>query len=263
MTGQVTSEPSALGCRLHDWTLAAREYTSVRPAFRGVVIDLDDTLYPLEDFVRSGFHAVARFVCGQHGIPALEAFAVLTAARREGPARQEFQTLCARFGLPPSAAGPLLDVFRAHRPVLRLPRESVTVLTHLRATGWRTVVLTNGLPSVQRAKVAALGLGPLVDSVVYANEVTAEGKPDPAVFTAALRRLALPARSCVCVGDDLQRDMAGARAAGLHTVWVSPGWASPGTSAPAAIGADAHIGSLSELPEVLRSMWDMVTSNAA
>jgi 4-nitrophenyl phosphatase len=47
------------------------------------------------------------------------------------------------------------------------------------------------------------------------------GKPEPHLFLEAARRLALPAESLVMVGDQLETDIAGARAAGVATALLA------------------------------------------
>lgn len=250
-----------LGCQLHDWSLTTREDVRVVPNWtrRGLVVDLDDTLYQREEYVQSGLLAVARHVEERFGLSALDAFATLTDARRGGHEGQELQRLCRVHGLSPRLVRELIDVFRAHPPVLRLARRTVATLTRLRAEGWQIVVLTNGLPAVQRAKVAALKLVPLVDAIVYAEEHAEGGKPAPAAFRAALQRLALPARRCVAVGDDPRADIAGARRAGLRTVRL----AVPGRVVAPEDEADVVIDTFEALPAVVAHLLDMVTPDAA
>ena len=252
------SVSSPLGCCLHDWDNLARESIGKRRRREGLILDLDDTLYPREQFVMSGFHAVARHVQDTRDIPADDAFAVLSAAHRQGSEGRELQVLCARFGLAAGVIPELIEVFRYHWPSLQLPSASADVLTTLRAEGWRIVVLTNGLPRVQRTKVFALGIHALVDDVIYAEEQTPGGKPSSEAFRAALTRLALPARRCVCVGDDPVRDIAGARALGISTVWVNAHGASASLS-----DADADIETLADLPAALVKLKELVDADAA
>jgi putative hydrolase of the HAD superfamily len=259
--------PSPLGCRLHDWNTHARESIAKARRRDGLILDLDDTLYPREQFVQSGLMAVARHVEETRGIPARNAFVVMTDCRREGGAGRELQALCAWFGLTPDVIQPLVELFRSHQPALQLPAETAAVLTALKADGWRMVVLTNGLPRVQRAKVYALGLHALVEDVVYAEEHTPGGKPSSEPFRAVLKRLALPARRCICVGDDPIRGIAAARALGMTTVWVSAhrraGAVAPGTDDPVAPNADAHIEALVDLPAALVGLKEVMDADAA
>jgi putative hydrolase of the HAD superfamily len=224
---------------------------------RGLILDLDDTLYPREDYVQSGLMAAARHLEGHFGIPALESFAVMSAARREGRAGVELQAACGRYALPSSMIPLLVDVIRGHRPVLRLPDTTGAVLRQLKADGWRLVVLTNGLPSMQRLKVDALGLAALVDGTVYADEHATGGKPSPMVFQEALRRLETSVERAVMVGDDPTCDIEGARAVGLKTVRLA------GPPRTVTLEADAVIDSLASLPGAAAALLEAVNVHAA
>jgi putative hydrolase of the HAD superfamily len=101
--------------------------------------------------------------------------------------------------------------FRAYPEVPR-------VLERLRAAGARLAVVSNWDVSLHDV-LERTALRPLVDAVVISAE---EGvaKPDPAIFHAALRRVGATPEGTVHVGDTLEVDVAGARAAGLDAVLV-------------------------------------------
>jgi putative hydrolase of the HAD superfamily len=92
-------------------------------------------------------------------------------------------------------------------------------LGRLRALGIATGVVSNfdgRLPGI----LAELGLAEPLGVVMLPREAGA-AKPDPRIFALALGRLGVGAEAAVFVGDDLERDLAGARAAGLAAVDVS------------------------------------------
>jgi putative hydrolase of the HAD superfamily len=225
---------------------------------RGVILDLDETLYPRETFVRSGLAAVAKHVEGTHGIPADDAYHVMLRARAQGQAGVELQALSGRYDLSRRMTGDLVDVFRNHRPSLWLSHDVSATLQRLRREGWHLAVLTNGLPSVQKGKVAALHLERLVDHVIYAEDVVPGGKPSAGPFHAALSRLRVTPQQCVCVGDDPVCDIAGARAVGISTIRL----ARPGVVPPAAAEADLVIESLRDVPSAAAALLAEVTSDA-
>jgi putative hydrolase of the HAD superfamily len=231
----------------------------VRPAGRGVIIDLDDTLYPRERFVRSGLAAVAHHVSVHHGVAADAAYACLARASANGHAGTEMQALCERFGLSADLIPALVQVFRTHTPSLFLGAEPVEALQRLRAGGWALAILTNGLPSVQFRKIAALGITSLVDEVIYAEEHAPGGKPSAAPFLAALRSLELEASQCVCVGDDPARDMRGARTVGMASIRL----ARPGVQVEPGEEADLVIDSLRQVPDAASLLLSTVTAHVA
>jgi len=56
------------------------------------------------------------------------------------------------------------------------------------------------------------------------GSVTRIGKPDPAIYEAALTLAGNPARGdAICVGDSVEHDIAGGRAAGVATALVKSG----------------------------------------
>jgi putative hydrolase of the HAD superfamily len=226
---------------------------------RGLILDLDDTLYPRERFVMSGFAAVAQHVAVSHGVSAEDAYSILRRAHASAHRGYELQLLCDRLRLSRELVPSLVDVFRRHLPSLWLNHGVAETLHVLRVAGWRLAVLTNGLPSVQFRKIAALGLTSLVDEIVYAEEHVVGGKPAAAAFKAALRALELSADQCIVVGDDLARDVRGARDLGIRTIRVSRAGITPG---PGEEG-DIVIDSLRQLPEAARLLHDTVTADVA
>jgi HAD superfamily hydrolase (TIGR01450 family) len=68
------------------------------------------------------------------------------------------------------------------------------------------------------------GCGALAEAVAVAAGArpVVVGKPHRPIFDTALERLGVPAAEAAMVGDSLASDVAGGRAAGLHTVWLAP-----------------------------------------
>ncbi len=229
------------------------------PESRAVVFDLDDTLYPYRRFTLSGFLAVARHLEDTCGLDARLALAALLGARR-GPDRgREIQACLVQHDLGADRLSELVDLLRHHEPRLRLPRASVRALTALRRDGWRVGVLTNGQPTIQRRKVVALGLTPLVDVVVYATaHGRGLGKPDPEPFAEIARRLGAPARRTVFVGDDEHCDIGGAVRAGMHPVRCAA-WTRPIHST----AARAVVHQLTEVPAIARTLLEEASNRHA
>lgn len=113
----------------------------------------------------------------------------------------------------------------------------------------RLALVTNGAPDVQREKLAGTTLAVHFAAIVISAELGV-GKPDPAIFRAALNAIGVPGTEAVMVGDSLERDVAGARRAGLRSIWLDPtGSARAGSPAP-----DARIRSLRELRDCVMGL---------
>ena len=119
-------------------------------------------------------------------------------------------------------------------------------------------IVTNGPTEVQHAKLELLGIDRLVDFVLVSEEFGV-AKPDPAIFREALRLAGVRPEEAIFVGDSVEFDMAGARAAGIPTIWLNRQqrpWTELGPP------PTREIRSLADLP--LRAAWrrDMRTSRA-
>ncbi len=97
-----------------------------------------------------------------------------------------------------------------------------------------------------------LDQGPFVAALEYAagREATLVGKPSPAFYAAALRRLGVAASQAAVVGDDLESDVGGGQAAGLRGILVRTGKFREEDLARSPIRPDAVIGSLTEVTDL-------------
>jgi putative hydrolase of the HAD superfamily len=114
----------------------------------------------------------------------------------------------------------------------------------LKESGKRLALLTNGSPETQRRKIERFGLAPFFNYILIEGEFGA-GKPDERVFRAALERLQVAAPEACMVGDDLQRDIAGARRSGIYNVWVD--WRGKGLPVDSTTQPDCIIRRIPEL----------------
>jgi putative hydrolase of the HAD superfamily len=135
------------------------------------------------------------------------------------------------------------QVFLAARHEIELYPEAQPTLEVL-SNRYRLAVLTNGNADVRR-----LGLADYFEFALCAEELGV-GKPDPRPFEEALRRANVAKENAIHVGDNPVDDVAGAQAAGMHTIWFNPSGKPWGTGKK----PDKEIARLADLPEVL-STW--------
>lgn len=111
---------------------------------------------------------------------------------------------------------------------------------------YRLGLITNGPPDLQREKLQATKLTRYFEIILISGEL-GMGKPDGRIFERALQALRVTPNEAVMVGDSLERDIAGAKEAGIFAVWVRrSGDEDPTTPTP-----DAVISRLRELPSAL------------
>jgi len=98
-----------------------------------------------------------------------------------------------------------------------------------------------------------LDAGAFVAGLEYAAEVEAIvlGKPSPSYFAAACEALDADPEMAWMVGDDLESDIAGAHAVGMHTVLVRTGKFRPDQVEASRIVPDGIVSSIGHLPDWL------------
>lgn len=191
---------------------------------RAVLFDLDDTLYDQQAWLAGAWGAVAGAAAG-FGVPAPELAAALGQIAAEGSDRGRIiDRALERVGWAGVPVEPLVRAFRSHAPGRLACFPGVpAALAQLRAR-CPIGLVTDGDPGIQRAKLAALGLGDAFDVVVLSDELGRQyRKPYPAPFQAALAELGVGPEEALFVGDRPDKDVAGAAAAGLACIRVLTG----------------------------------------
>lgn len=148
------------------------------------------------------------------------------------------------------------DTQLAHKMAERLPRtthekrvpysDAETVLTTL-GRRYPMAVLTNGEPKTQAHKVENSGLKHHFDHIVLCDEHGS--KPDPKPFEVAMDLLGSKPEEVVMIGNSIANDIAGARNAGIYSVWINRGVGQ--ASARTDVRPDTTIKELSELLDLL------------
>ena len=113
------------------------------------------------------------------------------------------------------------DTIHSVEPVPRLFSDSRRCLEQLRSDDRRLAVVSNstGEPAVRRI-LERVGLLGFFEQVVSSG-TEGVAKPDPEIFRRATARLGVRPDESLYVGDLPTTDARGARAAGLHSVWLN------------------------------------------
>ncbi len=199
------------------------------PVIRFCIFDLDDTLYDcFGQRVRRAHRHAARALA-QAGVPATteQILGVRMRAFRRDP-RLDYidREVCRRFGVRFSEE--LHQIARQAyfgTPVqrLRLFPGARRMLRTLRRKGVRNFIVSYGEPSIQRAKVRALGLEkePAIERVFYADTGKIVTKDD--LFRSLLRKMKADASFFLVVGDRPSSEIRAGKRLGMHTARLRHG----------------------------------------
>jgi putative hydrolase of the HAD superfamily len=149
---------------------------------------------------------------------------------------------------PPDAGAFLSAEFATTRRARqRLLAGAKDLMAHL-SSSYNLALLTNGAPDLQREKIAASGLESFFKAIAVSGE-HGIGKPKPEIFHHLLEQLGVTAAEALMVGNSLERDIAGARNAGIRSIWIRV----PGSEEHAEVSPDYTISALAEIPAILEA----------
>lgn len=169
-------------------------------------------------------------------------------ARSAGALRDALPASCAGVQLTPLTEA-LLAALR-FRPYPEVPG----VLGELRAAGARLVVVSNWDVSLHGV-LEETGLAPLLDGVLTSAEY-GRAKPDPSILARGLELAGAAPAEAIHVGDSVEHDVAGARAAGIEPLLlVRTAETARGLPAPVDAAPPPGVRAI----ETLRPLADLVT----
>ncbi|WP_234348437.1 HAD family hydrolase [Kitasatospora sp. MY 5-36] len=231
---------------------------------RGVLFDVDGTLYDYEKAEEFGLHEhlVAEELSDRFESPA-EALRVWREVREEEYPRflsgeltfaaqkaARIRRFLAQAGVvgalevTDEAATAWFASYAVRRDAVRRAFDDAQPTLGALAGRFRLGVVSNSVTAHQRAKLEAIGLlGYFTEPLVCSQEHGA-AKPAASIFLAGCQALGLAPAEVAYVGDDYEKDAVGARDAGLRAIWLDRSV----SRGPGAVGAGIRvIASLTEL----------------
>lgn len=183
---------------------------------KGVVVDVDDTLYLERDYVRSGFAHVDRWLIDNHGVVGVGELA--WRLFESGVRRTTLSDALEGVGASPALLGAIVEQYRQHMPAIEMAPDAVRFVRSM--IGVLPVsVVTDGPSISQRTKCEALGLFELCESVILTDDM-GTSKPDPAVFLAATSDWDLEPAGLVYIADNPEKDFQGPASLGWQCVRI-------------------------------------------
>jgi putative hydrolase of the HAD superfamily len=190
---------------------------------KAVIFDLDDTLYPESDYVKSGFKEVSIYLGKILKKRPDYIFKKLHEIYVEGIRGNNFNVFLDEEGVVYDEALilDLVNVYRRHTPQIELPKVSRELLIALHERGFKTGVITDGYLEPQIRKVKSLGLEDLVEEIIYTDVWGREfWKPHPRAFREIAKLLEVETKECAYVADNPEKDFKGAKDCGMYCCQV-------------------------------------------
>lgn len=224
---------------------------------RAIIFDLDDTLYPEETYVVSGFRAVSGYMAQRSGLDPGSLFADLWHEYRKSSVGV-FDRLLQRHPQLELTVMDLVTVYRNHFPTIQLSDDVVQLLNTLRGT-YGLGLISDGHLTVQQRKVEALGLSKWIEKICLTDQWGRDyWKPHPRSFEHVLKEFSVnPGEACY-VGDNLRKDFVAPNLLGMHSACLrTTNGVYAGVEAPAGGMPEVFVDDLSELIQIM-AKWNCV-----
>ncbi len=189
-------------------------------SIKAVIFDLDDTLYPEIEYVKSGCKAISAIIA--YGDVAMEK--EFNDSFEKIVAQSPFDIIdrfCEVYNDKHFDKSYLLDIYRHHRPEIKLYDDVIPCLEKLKTLGIKLALLTDGRPEGQRNKIDALGISQYFDKIVITDELGGVEfrKPDIRAYEIICKDLQIVLGDVIAVGDNVKKDF-GVQHYGAKTVCI-------------------------------------------
>lgn len=199
---------------------------------KGIMTDLDDTLYSFISIKNRALEETAALAVSLLGVDRVAFLEAYSRGREDVKRRMAgnqaalhsrllyFQRALEMLGtngltgaleLEECFWGCIIREMKAREGVLEF-------LIRARERGWKVGICSDMAAAVQHRKIRKLGLAAYIDALVTSEE-TGEEKPSALIFNRCLEKMGVEARQCLYIGDDMEKDVEGAKECGFIPVY--------------------------------------------
>lgn len=217
-----------------------------------IVFDLDDTLYPEAEYVRSGFEAVDEWLKYCHNISGFfpHAWEYFSIGGRGDTFNRVLDKLDVKYD--PTLIQGMIDVYRKHLPRICLYNDALTFICWAESK-YNLAIITDGPAFSQNQKIKALNLRTHFGLCVVTDDLGRHAwKPSTIPYEAVMNHFQGVAGGYVYIADNPLKDFIGAKRLGWKTIRIRR----EGTehfliSASTASAPDYTVSSLLDLPSLI------------
>ena len=177
---------------------------------KGIIFDLDDTLYSEKEYVKSGYKVVSDFLGGGYedklwmyfcsGVSAIDM--LLREIGRE------------------SDKDIVLNIYHNHEPHIHLYDGVIELIKQMKLKKKKVGIISDGTPDRQRRKIKALGLEKIIDDIIITDELGGIQfrKPCDIAFRILQKRWELSANEMIYIADNPRKDFQAPRQLGMKSI---------------------------------------------
>lgn len=179
---------------------------------RGIIFDLDDTLYSEKEYIKSGYQEISKYLGND------EYFSLLWHYFNSGKlAIDELLRLLNR----ESDKQKILNIYRTHKPDIKLYKGVEHLLSLLKENGMKIGIITDGRVIGQKNKIKALNLEYFTNDIIITDELGGEQfrKPCDIPFRIMATKWKLNPEEIIYIGDNIGKDFQACKKLGMNFLW--------------------------------------------
>ena len=224
--------------------------------YHGILFDADDTLFDFQAGNRNAVNALMDEIgylhpdrYDQYEEVNLGCWAELEQGKltQESLRTERFRRFYGKHGIdrdPERDGGRFAELLGRQSILLPHAEEVVRAIARVKPV-W---LLTNGITSVQKSRLALSPIRDVISGMVISQEAGV-AKPHPKLFDHALRQMGVSRGAALMIGDGITSDIRGANNAGIDACWYNPG----GKTLPQGVHAEYVVGDIRDcVPIALR-----------
>ena len=172
-----------------------------------VIFDLDDTLIMEEEYVRSGYKAVSKFLKESFNQKEKNTFNKLLDVKKIKYNEDDILEL--------------VQVYRNHIPTISFCEDVMPTLTMLREKNINIGIVTDGYLATQKNKLMVLDAYKIFDYIILTEELGRDyWKPHPKSFEMMMEKFSVSPDEVIYVGDNPKKDFYVKESLNLKTVRI-------------------------------------------
>lgn len=203
-----------------DNSICINQNESKNTKIRGVIFDLDDTLYSEKEYVKSGFNKISKYLSSNKIINKSKSEIyneLLDFFNNKNQAidlllnkynKNNYKTVC-------------LDMYREHIPNIHLYDGVLELIKELKSNKIKLGIITDGRINGQKNKIKALQLDKYIDDIIITDELGGIQfrKPNDISFRIMQNRWNIPFSQIVYIGDNLSKDFIAPKQLGMNYIY--------------------------------------------
>lgn len=187
-----------------------------------IVFDLDDTVYEEKTFLHSGFENVARYLSAKKKVPPEQILSEIHNIHKIYGRDRVFNRVLKKLNIP--MKNELLKCISIYRYSQRKIKPYSDFLKCFAKSNYKTYLVTDGNPKVQRHKINLLNVGSLFLKTFCTRQYgLSYEKPSLKCFEKILKIENCEYQDLVYVGDNVLKDFVNLNTKGAHTIRLHRG----------------------------------------